>query len=295
VILSRGKTDKIDLAELTRLRTQVLSLKDQEDLAKETIVQRGDPALERLTKLLVLDRQLVLDKSPELKPERDKLLVLGRYWEQASAALLKEESPAKAGGDKSADAKPDDEKPAEGKPARGKPAAGKSEEGATGADKPPSFEGYLRGEENLAAQMAMPMDDSTRAVLATNAALAPKIDPEEARAILACNLMRNLLGLAPLAIDLQLCAAARDHSQDMETLKFFAHISEVPGKREPWDRAKNFGTTASGENIYMGSTDGNQANLAWFHSPGHFKNMLGNHARIGMGRSGTYFAELFGK
>jgi uncharacterized protein YkwD len=81
----------------------------------------------------------------------------------------------------------------------------------------------------------------------------------------------------------------------METLKFFAHESEVPGKREPWDRARNFGTTADGENIFMGVPDGNRANLAWFHSPGHHKNMLAVHSRIGMGRSGVYFTELFGK
>ncbi len=272
VILSRGKTDKIDLAELARLRAQVLDLKSQENLTKETIVSQADPAITRLSEMLVFDHQIVLDKSPELRPDRLKLLALGRYWEVVTGALLREQAAAKA--------------------AAGDQAAG---EAAAGAGKAPSFEDYLQGEEHLAAQMAMPMDDSTRAVLASNSALAPKIDPEEARAILGCNLLRNLLGLAPLAIDLQLCAAARDHSQDMESLKFFAHISPVPGKSEPWDRARNFNTSASGENIYAGSTDGNQANLAWFHSPGHFKNMLGDHVRIGMGRSGVYFTELFGK
>lgn len=45
----------------------------------------------------------------------------------------------------------------------------------------------------------------------------------------------------------------------------------------------------------MGSPDGKVANQAWFHSPGHFKNMLGDHQRVGVGRSGVYFTEEFGK
>jgi uncharacterized protein YkwD len=272
VTLSRGKTDKIDVAELARLRAQVLALKSQENLTKEMIVQQGDPAMARLSEMLVLDRKVVLDKSPELRAERDKLLLLGHSWEQVSAAMTQ---PSTA--DKSITGK---EKPAEG---------------TDGSEKPASFEDYLQGEEKLSAQLAMPMDDGTRAILAANANLASKLDPEEARAILACNLTRNLLGLSTLTIDLQLSAAARDHSHDMETQNFFAHESPVPGKLQPWDRARNFGTTASSENIFMGRTDGNQANLAWFHSPGHHKNMLADHNRIGMGRSGAHFTELFGK
>ena len=133
-------------------------------------------------------------------------------------------------------------------------------------------------------------------MLAINARLAEKLDLEEARAILACNLMRNLLGLSALAIDPKLCDAARDHSKDMETLKFFAHESPVPGKKKPWDRAKLFGTTACAENIAMGYHDGRAVNEGWFHSPGHHKNMLtADHVRIGVGRSGVYYSEEFGK
>ncbi len=208
--LSRGKTDKIDLAEVARLRAKVLDLKTQADLDKESIVRVADPAVERLGELFVFDRQDVLNKSPELRPDRTRLLALGRYWEIVSAALAAQLAAAKpAEADLLAD-----------------------------ADKAPSFENYLQGEEEMAAELAMPMDDGTRAVLAANAELAPKIDPEEARAILGCNLLRNLLGLAPLAIDLQLCAAGRDHAQDMESLKFFAHDSPVTGKADPWIRAQ---------------------------------------------------------
>jgi uncharacterized protein YkwD len=269
-VLSRGKSASIDVAELQRQRATVLALKEDANLTKEMIVNTADPAMERLGELLVLDRKVVLEKSADLQAEREKLAALGNCWDKVTAAMLDASPPPKT-------------------------AAGDSSAEAMDTQKPATFEEYLQGEENLAAQLAMPMDDATRATLAANAALAPKLDPEEVRAILACNLTRNLLGLSTLKIDLQLSAAARDHSQDMEKLKFFAHESDVPGKKDPWARAKNFGTTASGENIYMGRTDGNQANLGWFHSPGHHKNMLGQHVRIGMGRSGVYFTELFGK
>ena len=59
----------------------------------------------------------------------------------------------------------------------------------------PNFEQYLTGEEDLAAKMAMPMDETAKAALAENTKLIGNLDAEEARAILACNLMRQLLGL----------------------------------------------------------------------------------------------------
>ena len=97
-----------------------------------------------------------------------------------------------------------------------------------------------------------------------------------------------------MAIDPDLTGAARDHSADMESLKFFAHESPVPGKKTPGDRAQRFGTSYSGENIAMGTIDGTAANQMWWHSPGHHKNMLGSHGRVGVGRSGVYWTELFG-
>jgi autotransporter-associated beta strand protein len=85
-------------------------------------------------------------------------------------------------------------------------------------------------------------------------------------------------------------------SEDLpEELKFFSHESPLEGKKSPWDRAKLKGATASAENIISGQRDGKSANMAWFHSPGHHKNMLGEHARVGIGRSGTHYTEMFGK
>jgi len=258
--LAGKRVAHVDLEEVARLRQTVLGLQHRPDFSKELIIRLGDPALARLREIFVIGRDEVLAASEQLRAERERLAELGRLWEQCAVYFYEQ--------------LPDDEnKPPE----------------------TPSFEKYLQGEESLAAGLAAPMNPKTRQVLAANARLAARLDREEARAILATNLTRNLLGLSALAIDLRLCAAARDHSQDMERLKFFAHESPVPGKATPWDRAKRFGTSCSAENIAAGYRDGSSAVTGWFHSPGHHKNMLGEHARIGLGRAGRYFTQMFGK
>lgn len=250
---------RVDLAEIQMLRQKVLGLSRRPDFSKELIQREADPAMKRLEEIFVVERQKVLEAFPHLQKERERLGELGQLWEQCAVAVW-ESIPQEV--EKSA--------------------------------QKPSFEQYLEGEEALAAGLAAPMDPKNREILALNARLARQLDPEEARTILALNLTRNLLGLPALLIDLKLCEAARDHSRDMEKLGFFSHESPVPGKKTPWDRAKRFGTTASAENIAAGYQDGRAANLGWFHSPGHHRNMLGNHRRVGVGRSGSYFTEMFG-
>lgn len=123
-----------------------------------------------------------------------------------------------------------------------------------------------------------------------------KVPEAERKGVEDANIMRLLAGYHALEIDPKLCAAARDHSNDMETHSFFAHESPVRGKRTPYDRAKNFGTTASGENIFMGSTDPLVANRAWFFSPGHHRNMFSpGHRRIGLGQHNRHWTQLFGR
>lgn len=258
--LTKKQLRQVDPAEVAQLRQKVLGLQNRPDFSKELIEREGDPAMKRLEEMFVIGREKVLESSPSLQAERERLGELGALWEKCAAFLYRE--------------LPDDEnKPKEA----------------------PSFEKYLAGEENMAAGLAAPMDAATLQVLAANNRLSAQLDPEESRAVLALNLMRNLLGLNACLIDLKLCAAARDHSNDMMTLKFFAHESPVAGKKTPWDRAARFGTSASAENIAMGYPDGQAANLGWFHSPGHHKNMLGNHTRVGLGRAGAYYTQMFGR
>lgn len=249
-----------NIEEIIRLRETVLGLRNRGvGFTKEAIVTEGDPAMARLRDIIIVGRDEVLARAVALAADRKRISELGEIWQRCSQYLHQLE-PAGPGSTQEA----------------------------------PSFEEYLAGEEELAVGLAAPMSPQFRAVLAMNANLAKRIDPEEARAIQALNLTRNLLGLSPVVVDLRLCAAARDHSNDMKTLNFFAHESNVPGKAAPWDRAKRFGTTASAENIFMGSTDGRRANSGWFHSPGHHKNMLAKHRRVGVGRVDRHFTQLFG-
>ncbi len=259
--MAKVRLNKTDFQEVAQLRKTVLDLQIQPDFTHEIIVAKADPAMKRLEELLVINSRDVLSHSEKLQEERKKLAPLGGLWEACTVALYNQTK------DKNKSDQP---------------------------KQMPSFESYLQGEEELAIRATAPMDAATRAVLDANARLSAQLDPEEARCILAMNLTRNLLGLSALMIDLKLCEAARDHSKDMKERNFFSHESPVEGKKTPWDRAKRFGTSASGENIYMGSTNGNDANSAWFHSPGHHKNMLGGHKRVGVGRQDGHFTQLFG-
>jgi len=258
--LARSRSRRIDGEEVARLRLAVFSLQQGGRLTREAIVAQADPALRRLEEIFLVDRADVLAASEPLRAEREKLFELGSLWERCAAYL---DRPT-----------PDD--------------GNKPEE-------PHDFETYLRGEERLAAGLAAPMAPQARAVLVVNRRLAARLELEEARAVLASNLTRNLLGLRPLAIDPGLCAAARDHSQDMRRLGFFSHESPVEGKTTFWDRAVRFGTKANAENIYQGAHDGRAAVDAWFHSPDHHVNMLGDYTRVGVGRSGGYFTQMLGR
>ena len=258
--LTQSRSRQINLEEVARLRHAVLSLQQGGRLTEEAIKAQADPALRRLEEIFLVDRADVLAASEPLRAEREKLFELGSLWERCAVYL-------------------ESLTPEEGNQPR----------------QPPDFETYLKGEEQLAAGLAAPMPPQTRALLVANRRLAARLDPEEARAVLAANLTRNLLGLRPLAVDPGLCAAARDHSQDMRRLGFFAHESPVPGRQTPWDRAARFGAKANAENIYQGAHDGRAAVDAWFHSPGHHVNLLGDYTRVGVGRSGGYFTQLFGK
>jgi uncharacterized protein YkwD len=149
--------------------------------------------------------------------------------------------------------------------------------------------------EEVVAMQAMPIPPAAKNTLEANLAISDKLAQEEAEGIRDLNRIRLLLGMDALAIDLKLCEAARGHSKDMTERKFFAHDSPVPGKATPWDRARQAGTTASAENITAGASTGAGANKMWFHSPGHFKNMLdSSHRRIGLGNHDKTWTQMFG-
>ncbi len=139
-------------------------------------------------------------------------------------------------------------------------------------------------------------DKNGAEVIAGNIPHREKLSKDEAEAIDLCNRRRLVLGLSPLAIDMQLVECSRDHSSDMVSLNFFAHESPVEGKKTPWDRAKNFGTSASGENIAAGYNNGRAVTIGWWYSPGHLQNMMGRgHLRIGVGQKNQHYTQMFGR
>ncbi|MEM1084016.1 MAG: CAP domain-containing protein [Verrucomicrobiota bacterium] len=160
-----------------------------------------------------------------------------------------------------------------------------------------SLESLQAREKELANEASGLPRDGLR-ILEKNREIAEKdqVPTDEARGIEECNLWRLYVGLNAMVLDPKLCDACRDHSKDMAEKGFFAHNSPVPGKTTPWDRASNFGTTSSGENIYMGSKNPSSANHGWFYSPGHHKNMFNpGQKRIGLGRHNGHWTQMFGR
>jgi uncharacterized protein YkwD len=156
----------------------------------------------------------------------------------------------------------------------------------------------LQAAEKKAADEITALDKDALRILEMNAKIAAKekIPAEEVKGIEECNLWRLLVGLNACILDPKLCAAARDHSKDMAEQGFFAHESPVAGKKTPWDHAGNFGTSASGENIFAGSPSSQSANSGWFYSPGHHKNMFhAGQSRIGLGQHGSHWTQMFGR
>jgi len=112
-----------------------------------------------------------------------------------------------------------------------------------------------------------------------------------------CNYERVVVGLRPLFVEEKLSSAAEGHSSDMASKDFFDHESPVPNKKTPWDRAKlaGFDGQASGENIFMGSTNYQAAYNGWFGSDGHRFCMFSDGPNcMGIGISGVHWTMMIG-
>jgi uncharacterized protein YkwD len=247
-------------AEIAMLQAKVTDLVKDPGLTKDRIVKEADPAIKRLEEVLTIDRKSVFANSPQLIESRKELMELTLLAGKAAKQLATSERRL--------------------------------------AEKVPSaseLETELTESEELAVFMSTPMKPEHQEVMFENMHLAKQLDAEEAAGIQMLNLMRIRVGLQPVAIDPKLGEAARGHSKDMRTLGFFSHESPVSGKTTPWDRAKLAGTSASGENIFYGSPSHQSAIMAWWHSPGHFKNMMnGGFRRIGLGRVDGHWTQMFG-
>lgn len=256
---TRAALEKVEVA-----RAAVRKLQDKPDLSKSDIEQIADPALLEAKAVFDAQPEQVLESSPALATARDELSLA---WWQASDWFDTWTRSSRVLGDRKRAPQP--------------------------VDPTPRWDAIV-AEESWSCTLALPMSGADRRALLTNRELTPQIEPEEALGVLDLNRLRLFLGLSVVAIDVKLCDAARDHSSDMRTLGFFAHESPVEGKKSPGDRAARFGTSAGAENIAAGQNSGVGANRAWWYSPGHHKNLLRGHARIGLGRSETHWTQMFG-
>lgn len=264
------RVDKPAEVRVEELRTLQRAVTRRQDLSKEMIVRELDPALDELRNLLLPTTAQVLAADAQIatnlaerKQERRELA----EWFALYVAMLD-----------GFDINPDAQKHLEKTPPPDGPQAPEQLDA--------EFEEWLL--------LGLPLSARDRRTVQENALLRGKIDREEYAGTRALNVLRYLLGLPMVRIDLKLGDAARDHSRDMVKLGFFDHTSPVPGKRTFGERAGKFGTSASAENIAAGQETGPGAITAWWHSPGHHRNMLGNHGRTGLGRDAATWTQLFG-
>ena len=267
-----ARLGKAERERIEKLRATVVANARSGALTKERVTGSSDPAMAELEELLVvepndvydLDEELFEDVMTLLDEQADAELLFG-YWSRAADELT-----------------------------RTRPGRGYLRRMDEPRD-PAALDELLLAELADAAALAMPMEDEDREVLERNRALWAELDPGEVQGISKLNHMRLLAGLPALAIDLKLCDASRGHSKDMVELGFFAHQSPVPGKETPGKRAALAGTSGSAENIAAGQRTGEGAIRAWWYSPGHHRNMMGRHRRIGLGRVADHWTQMFGR
>jgi uncharacterized protein YkwD len=110
------------------------------------------------------------------------------------------------------------------------------------------------------------------------------------------NGLRAQYDLPLLQISPALQAAARNHSEYMNSNGFLSH-SEPSPNLSSGDRIRNAGGDfdVTGENIAYGSDSAERTYLQWFNSTGHLHNMLSvNYQYIGIARAGLYWTTDFG-
>ncbi|MCR9244184.1 MAG: CAP domain-containing protein [bacterium] len=252
------------------LRKQALAVSRKADLTKAMIKAQIDPKLERLQELLLPDVDAILDaddaladRLDDLADEHDDLLGWFDLYADTRRGLIDCEEPDRA-------------------TSRIKP-----------LPEPPNAS-VLDDDIAVGALFSLPLSGRDKKTLQKNAALQSEMVAEEYLGTLELNRIRIALGLATVRIDLLLGNAARGHSEDMKRLNFFSHTSPIEKKKTPGMRAALAGTSGGAENIANGHQTGAGAVEAWWYSPGHHRNMLGGHARTGLGQAGLYWTQMFG-
>ncbi|MHC4492262.1 MAG: CAP domain-containing protein [Planctomycetota bacterium] len=143
----------------------------------------------------------------------------------------------------------------------------------------------LRQRERLSAWELLVLETLLAdAVDLCNERVATSLDPVERDFAAAVNAYRRTLGLPPFEVEERLNVCAKKHSQEMVDLGYFGHLSPIARNRTPTDRARLEGYGGGvGENCLSGRAHGRGAFEAWYHSPGHHRNLVGGGPHLGVG------------
>ena len=263
--------DRKAWTRIEELRAKSLGVSRGGGLTKSAIKATCDPAMSELNAMLGTTIEAVLDSDEDLAESHQITRTLAQdawilrdWWDDAEAVLVATERGSKL---------------------------------MKRLEAPDALEDALDSLElelTQAVERATPMSDGDREVFKVNEQTRLELVPEEYLGNRRLNLIRVRLGLRALRTDIRLTRACRGHSKDMVVHEFFSHTSPVPGKETPWKRAALEGGQAGGENIAAGQRTGHGAISAWWYSPGHHRNMLGNHGSQGLGRHKNHWTQLFG-
>ena len=121
------------------------------------------------------------------------------------------------------------------------------------------------------------------------------LNPGEREQLEITNKYRTMMGRPPLVVDLRVLAAARKHCEEMERLGYFGHISPTAESRTPYDRMRSAGYGHGGSENIASNESAAGAHLAWLHSSGHHRNILGPaHTEFACGQRGRLWTQNFG-
>jgi len=121
------------------------------------------------------------------------------------------------------------------------------------------------------------------------------LNPAEREELELTNSYRIMMGRAPLAVDLRVLAAARGHCEEMERLGYFGHFSPLSEHRTPYDRMRGAGYGHGGSENIAATDSAVGAHMAWLHSSGHHRNILGvAHTEFACGQRGRLWTQNFG-
>ncbi|CAL5981601.1 SCP-like_extracellular protein [Hexamita inflata] len=110
-----------------------------------------------------------------------------------------------------------------------------------------------------------------------------KSDQYEAEVVDRVNQLRASLGLGKLRVASNISMMARIKADDMVVNNYFDHTSPIFGSFGAYIGFCEMPSSAAGENIAAGQSTPESVYNSWFKSSGHYKNMVGNYAHIGVG------------